>query len=160
MKSRNIALPVSGSMYIYASMVKRGQMFDRRACKYVLSFWGQFRTRWVLPWLIVSQRWGDGNNTKRKRSCLSIVVLHRQYRRSFYLESSGQDDCDVRSVNGGRVALHSLLSGTHGMLTFLNSPSVHVCENIVAKVLEKQVMAVHARMWGLSSYSSLSQYML
>lgn len=32
---------------------------------------------------------------------------------------------------------HSLLLGTHGMLTFLNSSSVHVSENVVAEDVGK-----------------------
>lgn len=79
MNSRNIVLPVSGSMYIYASMGKRGQMFDRWACKYVFSFLGGRSSHRGGSPAEGSAKEGRQVKMKRKHSLLSIVVFRRQY---------------------------------------------------------------------------------
>lgn len=79
MNSRNIVLPVSGSMYIYASMGNGGRcLIDGHVNTYFL-FWADPDP--VGPWLGGSQRPGDGNNEEETQlfvySCLAQAILKK-----------------------------------------------------------------------------------
>lgn len=123
MNSRNIVLPVSGSMYIYASMGNGGRCLIDGHVNTYFPFRG--RSGPVGPRLRVCQRRADGNKDEEETqlfvySCLSQAILKKLLPRVLWTKPPVKID-PLMALGRTR---HALFSGAYGNLRFLNSSSV------------------------------------